>query len=113
MTKEEYIKRLIASSGHTAKSFAQSINLPYSTLLSMLNRGLDGASVHNVIRICKALSITVEDLQRVEDTDEIPIPFYINKHEKKVISQYRAKPEMQTAIDTLLGISNENESNPN
>ena len=36
MTREEYIKRLIYENGMTIKSFAQSIDMPYSTLLSML-----------------------------------------------------------------------------
>lgn len=104
MTKEEYVKLLIASSGHTVKSFALSINLPYTTLLSMLNRGLGGASIDNVIRVCKGLSITVEDLQRVEDEKSAPVPFYVTEHEKKVLSNYRNKPDLQHAVNVLLGV---------
>lgn len=107
MTKEEYIKMLIQSTGHNIKSFAKSINLPYTTLLGMLNRGLDGASIHNVIKVCKGLSITVESLQQVENTEEVPIPFYLSEHEKLIIKKYRNKPEMQPAIDLLLGIESE------
>lgn len=104
MTKEEYVKMLISSSGHTIKSFAASINLPYTTLLSMLNRGLGGASIDNVIRVCKGLSITVEDLQRAEDEKNAPVPFYITDHEKLVLTKYRERAEMKPAIDVLLGI---------
>lgn len=104
MTKEEYVKTLISSSGHTVKSFAASISLPYTTLLSMLNRGLGGASIDNVIRVCRGLYITVEDLQRAEDEKNAPIPFYVTDHEKMVITKYREKPEMKPAIDSLLGI---------
>ena len=104
MTKEDYVKALIKSAGHTMKSFAQSIDLPYTTLLGMLTRGLDGASVHNVIRVCQALDITVEDLERVESDGIAPIPFYINEHEKLVIVQYRNLPAMRPAVDAILGI---------
>lgn len=107
MTKEDYVKMLISNSGHNVKSFAASIELPYTTLLGMLNRGLDGASVQNVIRVCKGLSITVEDLERVEDEKNTPIPFYVTDHEKKVLIKYREKPEMKPAIDALLGIEDE------
>lgn len=49
-------------------------------------------------------TITVEDLQRVDDDEEAPIPFYVTDHEKKVLTRYREKPEMKPAIDALLGI---------
>lgn len=98
---------LISSSGHSVKSFAETIDLPYSTLLSMLNRGLGGASVHNVIKLCKGLSITVEGLQRVEDAKEAPMPFYVSEHEKRLLAKYREKSEMKAAIDTLLGLVEE------
>lgn len=104
MTKEEYIKYLIKSSGYTIKSFAEKIDLPYSTLLSMLNRGLDGAAVQNVFRVCKELSITVEELQGDEDKAINNRELYLTEHEKNVIEQYRKKREMQPAVDTLLGI---------
>ena len=104
MTKEEYVRMLIAGSGHTLKSFAESISLPYTTLLGMLSRGLGRASVQNVIRICRGLSITVEELLQVEDEKSAPFPFYISDREKMVLTKYREKSEMRTAIDTLLGI---------
>jgi repressor LexA len=104
MKKEDYVKMLIASAGHTAKSFAESIDLPYTTLLGMLTRGLGGASVHNVIKVCRGLSISVEDLQRADSGEDVPLPFYATDREKRVIEQYRKKPEMKPAIDALLGI---------
>lgn len=110
MTKEEYVKTLISQSGHNVKSFAESINLPYTTLLGMLNRGLGGASVHNVIKVCQGLSITVEDLQRVEDTKETPIPFYVSDHEKLILTKYRSMPEMKQAVDRLLGVTLEDQN---
>lgn len=63
MTREEYIKKLIKEKGMSLKSFAEKINLPYTTFHSMLNRGIGKASVDNVIKICKGLDITVEELE--------------------------------------------------
>ena len=105
MTKEQYVKMLITNSGHTAKSFAASVNLPYSTLLGMLNRGLDGAAVSNVFRVCRALSITVEDLERVEVAGSAPVPFFVSDLEKRVVVNYRNMPEMRVAVDKLLDVS--------
>lgn len=105
MTKEEYVKHLIKSSGHSVKSFAKAIDLPYTTLLGMLKNGLGGAAVDNVIKVCKGLGITVEDLTRFEDAQDLVEPFYVNKHERLVITQYRNLPEMRPAVDTILGIA--------
>ena len=106
VTKEEYVKHLIKSSGYFVKGFAKSIGLPYTTLLGMLKNGLGGASVDNVIRVCKGLGITVEDLARFEDTQDLVEPFYVNQHERLVVTQYRNLPEMRPAIDVILGIIN-------
>ena len=45
MTREEFIKRKIREKGMTLKDYARSINMPYSTLLSMLAGNLGGASL--------------------------------------------------------------------
>ena len=55
MTREEFIKKKIKEKGMTLKDYARMINMPYSTLLSMLAGNLGGASLDNVIRICNGL----------------------------------------------------------
>lgn len=107
MTREEYIKELIQQHNLTIKSFAQQINIPYTTLLSILKNGLGGAAVDNVIKICRGLDITIEDLQKVIDNENHETPFYISSHERAIISNYRNMPEMQPAIDTILNIHKE------
>lgn len=104
MTKEEYIKTLIAQTGHSTKAFAESIGLPYTTLLSMLSHGLAGASLSNVQKMCAGLSITVNDLLAVEDDTTTAEPFVFSDFEKQIIEKYREKPEMHAAIGTLLGV---------
>ncbi|WP_297429789.1 helix-turn-helix transcriptional regulator [Clostridium sp.] len=64
MSRENYIKMLIKSEDLTIKDFAQKINMPYTTLLSILNGSLGGASVDNVMKICEGLHITIEELQQ-------------------------------------------------
>ena len=71
MTREEYIKALIKKQGMTIKSFAQRIGMPYSTLLSMLNGVIGGASIDNVVKICDGLGITVDQLQAASEQSVI------------------------------------------
>lgn len=63
MTREDYLKKLIKERGFTLKDFAAKVNIPYTTLLSMLNGYIGGAAVDNVIKICRELGIPVEHLQ--------------------------------------------------
>jgi hypothetical protein len=44
---------------------AERIGLPPTTLQSMLTRGVGRASVDNVIKVCRSLGITVEQLEKL------------------------------------------------
>ena len=104
MTREQFLKNLIKTNGLTIKEFAQNIEMPYSTLLTMLNEEKIGnAAVDSVIKICKGLNITIQDLQSVQETDpSLTEHLVLTEHEKKLILSYRQKPELQTAVDILL-----------
>ncbi|WP_031515449.1 LexA family protein [Desulfofalx alkaliphila] len=66
MTKKaKIIAQLIKEKGYSRRAFAEEIGIPATTLQSMLARGIGGASVDNVIKVCKALGITVEELEKM------------------------------------------------
>lgn len=67
MKREDIIRKLIKESGMNMKSFAESIDMPYTTLYTMLNKGIGKASVDNVLKICKGLGISVEELEALAD----------------------------------------------
>lgn len=66
MEKARIIRRLIDKTGMNTKSFSEKADIPYTTLRSILERGVSKSSVENVIKICRALNITVEDLERMD-----------------------------------------------
>lgn len=66
MSLEEVIKSEIKSQGYSIRSFSEKINLPSSTLSTMLKTGLKKSSVDNVIKICKGLDIKISDLLQEE-----------------------------------------------
>ena len=104
LTREFYLKNLIKNNGFTIKEFAQKIDMPYSTLLTMLNEGKIGnAAVDNVIKICKGLDITIQDLQSIQELHHLDAEHLVlTEHEKKLIANYRKKTELQKAVDILL-----------
>lgn len=100
MTREDYIKQLISDKGFSVKTFAEKIEIPYSTLRSMIG----GAAVDSVIKICAGLGISINDLQ---NCNAVKLPFETSDKEKKLIIAYRNNPEMQPAVDRLLGVEDE------
>ena len=62
MTTEEKLKDLILKRYNSLREFSISIDVPNSTLDSIFRRGINNSSVANVIKICKALNISVDAL---------------------------------------------------
>ena len=71
LTREDYIKSLIKSHGYNLKEFAKLIHMPYTTLLSILNGSVGGAAMDNVLKICYALNIKIEDLDHISDKKQL------------------------------------------
>lgn len=69
-SKAKVLARLIDERG-SRRAFSESIGLPPTTLQSMLTRGVGKASIDNVIKVCRALDITVEELDRMANGDDI------------------------------------------
>lgn len=62
MTTEEKLKDLILSRYKSVREFVIKIDMPYTTIASIFNRGIDNSSVSNIIKICKALGISADAL---------------------------------------------------
>lgn len=56
--------------------------------------------------LSKILKISPSVIAGYADINDFEIPFILTKKEKELITAYRNKPEMQSAVNTLLGISN-------
>ena len=56
------IKEEITKKGYTLKSFSQKIGIPYTTLLTMLQKDIVKSSADNVIKVAQGLNTTVEEL---------------------------------------------------
>jgi len=80
MTIEERLKELILLRYHTVKDFSKVIGLSYSTVDSILRRGVANSGVSNIIKICKELGISADELAEgkivvVEDNPQPLFPF--------------------------------------
>lgn len=62
MTREWQLRRLILEQYPSLRQFALEADIPYSTLLTLLARGIGGASFDIVVQICKQLNLDPRQL---------------------------------------------------
>ncbi|MDO4408383.1 MAG: helix-turn-helix transcriptional regulator [Eubacteriales bacterium] len=71
MTKAEVLKKVILSQYKSVRQFAVEMDIPYSTLVTALERGIEGMAYSTVIRICDALSLNPVDFTPLDEGDDL------------------------------------------
>lgn len=71
MSIEDNLKEIIEVKFGNVKTFAEKIDLPYTTVRSILQRGVMNAKVENVIKIADGLNMKAEDLMNLDNTQSI------------------------------------------
>ena len=59
---EDKLKEKIIEKYGSVRKFALKVNIPYTTIDTILKRGINNSNVSNVIKICKELNISVDKL---------------------------------------------------
>lgn len=103
MNKEERVLELIKTRGFSSQAeFCRYIDVPKSTFSTIIKRGLGKASIDNVLKICKGLDITVDELMNIKKES-----FVLSEKEKEMIKKYRKlnndnKLKLEGMMDILL-----------
>lgn len=76
MTVEDKLRGLILERYKSLREFTKRIDMPYSTAASILERGVANSSVTHVVRICKELRISADELAngRIVSSLESKVP---------------------------------------
>ncbi|MTD40293.1 hypothetical protein GIX45_17055 [Erwinia sp. CPCC 100877] len=69
MNREDFLKLLIESKYGNVKVFSEAIKIPYTTVRTILEKGVGNARIDNVLKICKGLDISPEQLSVDFDFD--------------------------------------------
>ena len=67
MTKSEILKQEILKQYRSVRQFAMEMEIPYSTLVTALERGIEGMAYGTVIRMCDKLSLNPVDFSELEE----------------------------------------------
>lgn len=71
MTKAEILKTEILRQYKSVRQFAIEMQIPYSTLVTALDRGIEGMAYGTVIRICDKLSLNPVDFSPLEKGEDL------------------------------------------
>ena len=66
MTKAEILKKEILRQHRSVRQFAMEMGIPYSTLVTALERGIEGMAYGTVIKMCDKLSLNPVDFSSLE-----------------------------------------------
>ena len=66
MTKAEILKKEILTQYRSLRQFAIEMEIPYSTLVTALERGIEGMAYGTVIRMCNKLNLNPIDFTSLD-----------------------------------------------
>ena len=84
MTKAEILKKEILQQYKSVRQFAIDMSIPYSTLVTALDRGIEGMAYGTVIKMCDRLNLNPVDFSTLEQGSELGKKIV----ENRVMSQY-------------------------
>lgn len=111
MTKEEKLKRYILDQYGSIREFTLRFNIPYSTLDSVLKRGIDNSSVSVVFKICKALNISPDALAEGEIVPKLQADYIVTSGGSEIMIDIKevddilseTKKRLENYQDLLIG----------
>ena len=62
MTREQILRNLILDNYDSLRQFAIAADIPYSSLMTLLSRGIGGTSFDTILHICKVLNIDPREI---------------------------------------------------
>ena len=68
LAKEKLLKKEILSQYKSVRQFAIEMKIPYSTLVTALDRGIEGMAYGTVIRICDKLDLNKVTLKHMDES---------------------------------------------
>ena len=98
MTKAEVLKKEILTQYRSLRQFALEMEIPYSTLVTALERGIEGMAYGTVIRMCGKLNLNPIDFTSLERDTTISEQLFENRVMKHYVNFNREGREKVLGI---------------
>ena len=105
MGVERELKELILSKYKSLREFSAIIDIPYTTLDSILKRGVNKAGITNIIKICSHFNISVDKLAegKIIPIENVFTSTALTIQETTLLTKYRTLDENgRELVDGLL-----------
>lgn len=97
---------ILSEQNRNPNEFAETIGESPSTIYSIIRRDNMKVDITILAKICSELNVDVDTFcTNNVDTFKKSNKFHVSNHEKKIILAYRQKPDVQNAVNILLGIT--------
>ncbi|WP_347299040.1 S24 family peptidase [Dolosigranulum savutiense] len=91
MSLENHLKEMIIQKAGNLKEFSRVANIPYTTVRSILERGVMNAKTQNILDMCDALGITPETLLEMDNgivSDIVNTVSQLNPHRQTKVYNF-------------------------
>lgn len=95
----EILTKLMNERGITKSTLAKESGIPYTTIDGFYKKGCENVKLSTLQKLAKYFGVTLDYLIYGDKLE-------LTRHEKDVLTAYRASPQMQAAVDKLLGVEN-------
>ncbi len=86
----------------TQRELAEKLGVKHNSISSWEN-GINSIDIEILSKICDIFNISINDMFSKEQAEKE----YYTEHEQNLVKQYRAKTDMQRAVDVLLDLKND------
>lgn len=99
------------SAGLTQKQLAELLGVK-NTAVSNWENGQNSIDTETLFKVCEIFKVTINDMygipkEEMSASNDTIVQDKLTPHEQAVLEAYRSQPEMQPAVDRLLGIQTE------
>lgn len=95
---------ILSEQNRNPNELAEKIGEAPSTIYSIIRRDNMKVDITILAKICSELGVDMERFYNEYVKSASKEAFRLTKHEKEVVIAYRKRPDMQAAVDTLLGV---------
>ena len=104
MTFLEKLEVLMVSKNINKRQLSIGSGIPYSTIDNLWKKGYENIKLSTLKTIASYFGVSLDFLVRDNIENPKVSEMFLTEHEKQLVRAYRSQPEMQAAVDKLLGI---------
>ncbi len=101
----ERLDNLMKQRGINKNVLSRESGIPYTTIDGFYKKGCENTKLSTLMKLADYFGVTLDYLINGETEEKVGI--LLTTHQQKVINAYIAHPEMQAAVDKLLGVDAE------